>query len=207
MTSAGRQSERPDATRSNRKALPFLVVASAYILAHGLTAMLVTPLQSHVLPGVTPFASLLYLPHGVRVLAAWLMGRASFVPLCVGAFLSEALFTPSGISSVSDPTIIVSIIVGAGSAILSFELMALAGQRLYACERAGTRWPKLFIVGVMASVINSAAQSVVFSGLVLPHHFFAVLSVYALGDVLGLAVTALVLMLCFRWLRLWSGRR
>ena len=48
-------------------------VAGAYILAHGLTALVVTPMQARLLPDVTMFASLVYLPHGVRVLSAWLM--------------------------------------------------------------------------------------------------------------------------------------
>jgi len=81
----------------------FGVTVVAYILAHGLTAMLITPLQARLLPDVTSFASLLYLPHGVRVLATWLLGRVAILPLCVGAFLSEWMFAGAGIGSVTRP--------------------------------------------------------------------------------------------------------
>ncbi len=181
------------------------VVALAYILAHGLTAHLVTPLQSRLLPDVTAFASLVYLPHGVRVLSTWLIGRIAFFPLCLGAFLSEALFTPAEVSVATDPVILVSIMVGAASALLAFEAMRVAGRRLYATEHRCLHWKWLLLVGALASVINSLGQSLVFSGEVLPDHSVAVLAAYAVGDLFGLVVTTLVLMLVFRWIRVFSA--
>ena len=41
----------------------FLLVVLAYVLCHGLTAMVVTPIQSVFLPEMTVFASLIYLPR------------------------------------------------------------------------------------------------------------------------------------------------
>ena len=61
----------------------FGIVIVAYMLAHGLTAWLITPVQALLLPDVTAFASLVYLPHGVRVLATWLLGPIAFVPLAL----------------------------------------------------------------------------------------------------------------------------
>lgn len=66
----------------------FSVVILAYVLAHGLTALLITPMQSRLMPELTIFASLAYLPHGVRVLSTWLLGKRAFLPLFLGAFLS-----------------------------------------------------------------------------------------------------------------------
>ncbi|NDW01627.1 hypothetical protein [Yangia sp. PrR002] len=189
------------------KLLNIAVVALAYILAHGLTAVLITPLQSRVLPDITAFASLVYLPHGVRVLSTWLMGRIAFVPLCIGAFLSEALFTPADISSATDPVILLSIAIGAASALLAFEALARAGYRLYARQQREIHWKWLLLAGTLASVINSVGQSLVFSGYMLPNHSFAVLAVYALGDLIGLIVTTFALMLIFRWLRIVGAKR
>ncbi|WP_353475769.1 hypothetical protein PVT71_22575 (plasmid) [Salipiger sp. H15] len=182
------------------------VVILAYVLAHGLTAVLITPLQARILPDVTAFASLIYLPHGVRVLSTWLMGKLAFVPLCIGAFLSEALFTPAEVSRATDPVILLSIAVGAASAILAFEGLALFGHRIYAGQNARIHWTWLLVAGALASVINSVAQSLVFSGTILPGHSFPVLVVYGIGDLVGLVATTLALMLVFRWVRLLSGR-
>ncbi|MBE9636226.1 hypothetical protein IQ782_05175 [Salipiger pacificus] len=182
------------------------IVAVAYVLAHGLTALLITPLQARLLPDVTAFASLMYLPHGVRVLSTWLMGRLSVIPLGLGAFLSEVLFTPVEVSSATDPVILLSIAVGGVSALLAFELMGLVGHRIYAGQNKRIHWKWLLLAGMLASVFNSLGQSLVFSGKVLPDHAIAVLAVYAVGDLVGLVATTLVLMFVFRWIRVFLAR-
>ncbi len=179
----------------------FLVISVAYILAHGLTAWLITPLQSRMMPEITAYASLLYLPHGVRVLSTWLMGARAFPPLCLGAFLAELMFTPPEVSHATDPVILLSIAVGAASALLAFEVMRACGYRLYAGQNVRIHWKWLLLVGVLASVINSVGQAMVFSGSFLPGMPIGVLVTYAVGDLAGLIATTLVLMLVFRWMR------
>lgn len=182
-----------------------LFVVIAYVLAHGLTAFLITPVQSRILPDITAFASLVYLPHGVRVLATWLMGWSAVPALFVGGFLSEVLFTPDGITNVQSPVMLASIIVGAISAVLAFEVMRFLGHRLYAGQTPRIHWKWLLLVGVIASILNSIGQSIVFSAEILTGHALAVLAAYAVGDLVGLSVTTLILMMVFRWMRL-SGR-
>ncbi|MBL3701206.1 hypothetical protein GI582_00725 [Sulfitobacter sp. BDSS02] len=180
----------------------WFVIVVAYVLAHGLTAMLITPLQSRFIPEITVFASLVYLPHGVRVLSTWLAGRMAFLPLFFGAFLAELLFTPADVSRVTDPVILVSLVVGASSALLAFELLRLLGYNLYAGRKLRIHWKWLLLVGMLASVINSIGQSLLFAGLILPERVFAVVMTYAIGDLIGLIVTTFVLMFFFRWIRL-----
>ncbi|WP_417720058.1 hypothetical protein [Salipiger sp.] len=182
------------------------VVVVAYILAHGLTALLVTPIQSRFLPEITAFASLVYLPHGVRVLTTWLLGRVAVVPIYLGAFLSEAIFTPGGFGTATQPVILVSILVGASSSLVAFEGMKLAGVNLYAGQSRRIHWSWLLFVGVLASLINSVGQVIVFSAAVHPEHYLAVLSICAVGDLIGLVITTLILMLLFRWMRQSPGR-
>ncbi|MCA0920452.1 hypothetical protein [Pseudooceanicola nanhaiensis] len=184
----------------------FAVVGVAYILAHGLTAFLITPVQMRLLPEITSFASLIYLPHGVRVLSTWLLGRIAFIPLAMGAFLSELLFTPAEFSTAWEPHILLSIAVGAASSIVAFEVLRLAGRNLYAGQSYRVHWTWLLVVGGLASVLNSIGQAVVFSGSLLSGQFAGVLLVYALGDLCGLVVTTLALMLVFRRMRLGSSR-
>ena len=65
-------------------------------------------------------------------------------------------------------------------------------------------WKVLLAIGALASVLNSVAQSVVFSGFILPESYLTVAAVYALGDVAGLFACLFALMLTFRWIRLWK---
>ncbi len=179
----------------------FLVVILAYLLAHGVTAWLVTPVQAAYMPEITVYASLVYLPHGVRVLAAWLLGWIAIVPLAIGAFLSEFLFTSHDLAHVTDPVLLLSIAVGAVSAPLAFGVMRLARPDKRPDGRPNVHWTWLLLAGAIASVLNSVGQSMVFSGSLLPGLPLSVTVVYGVGDLIGLIVTTLALMLLFRAMR------
>jgi hypothetical protein len=182
----------------------FLVITAAYILCHGLTALVVTPIQELFLTDVTVFASLVYLPHGVRVLATWLWGWRAFFPLSLGACLAQVIFTPVDTQDVIRESVLSSVTVGALSALLAFEIMRLLGRNLYADENREMNWKHLVFVGAVASVINSAGQTYVFSGVILPDHAMPVFATYAVGDLIGLFVSMLALMMTFRWIRLFT---
>ncbi|WP_323784396.1 hypothetical protein [Leisingera sp.] len=185
----------------------FAVITAAYIICHGLTAWAVTPVQQLFLPEITVFASLIYLPHGVRVLSVWLLGWKAVPPLAAGAVLSELIFTPGTVLPVGEPVLWQSIAVGAFSAYAAFEIAWLFGWTLYAGQTRRIAWTGLLAVGGLASVINSLGQSVVFSGLIFPGGQLPVMAVYAAGDLIGLAVCMIALMLIFRWLRLAGAGR
>jgi len=181
-----------------------LIIAGAYILCHGITALLVTPVQHLFASHATVFASLLYLPHGVRVLAAWFLGWRAFPALVVGAVASEVLFTPAEVFSTLQPVMLASITVGAMSAPLAFSLAGAFGRNLHAGEGGLPDWKWLLAIGALASVLNSVGQSLVFSGFILPESFVTVAAIYAIGDMTGLFACMWALMLIFRWIRLSS---
>ncbi|WP_109464918.1 hypothetical protein [Albibacillus kandeliae] len=180
----------------------FFIIFFVYVLCHGVTALLVTPVQQMFLSEVTAFASLVYLPHGVRVLSTWLVGWRALFPLAAGAMISELAFTSADLREVMQPVILLSIAVGAVSAWLAFLLIDLFRRGgVNADQRINWKW--LIVVGAIASVINSVGQSLVFSGLILPDHLLAVLVTYAIGDLIGLVVCMVAAMLIFRWVRLY----
>lgn len=179
----------------------FLIVMVTYIVCHGATALIVTPIQEYFISEVTVFASLMYLPHGVRVLATWLLGWKAIVPLFLGSYISEILFTPDHVRAIIEPVVLVSISVGAVSALAGFALVKLFGRNIKASEKPTIVWKWLLLVGAVASVFNSLGQSIVFSGLIVPQDVFAVFATYAAGDLIGLLVTMVALLLIFRWIR------
>lgn len=176
---------------------------AAYVLSHGITALLITPLQERVVPEITVFASLVYLPHGVRVLSTWLCGWRAVLPLLIGSVIADFLFTPVEIRDLLHTVIIQSWLIGVLCAPLAFELLRRLGAP--ADPRALT-WRWLLVAGIVASVINSLGQTYVFSGLMKASEVIPVVLLYALGDVVGLAVAALALMAIFRWMRVGFGR-
>lgn len=180
----------------------FFIIVLSYVFCHGLTALLVTPIQQEFLAEITIFASLVYLPHGVRVLATWLWGWKAFFPLAVGGGISELIFTPTQVHDLMRDSLPLSVGVGAASALLAFEATRLLGRNLYASKSNRINWKGLLIIGAVASIINSVLQSFVYSGIILPERAAVVLMTYAVGDLIGLFVSTVALMMIFRWVRL-----
>lgn len=185
----------------------FLIVMITYIVCHGVTALIVTPIQEHFISQVTVFASLMYLPHGVRVLATWLLGWKAIVPLFLGSYISNLLFTPVYVRAITDPVVLLSIAVGAVSAFFGFALVNLFWRNIKAGKRRKMDWKWLLVVGAIASVFNSVGQSIIYSGLIVPKEAFSVFATYAAGDIIGLLVTMFALLFIFRWIRLFAEAR
>ena len=182
----------------------FLLVVLAYVLCHGLTAMVVTPIQSVFLPEMTVFASLIYLPHGVRVLATWAYGWKAIPALILGVSLSALIFSPSEDINFLEPALLEGILVGSASAYIAFELMRLAGFDFYFGRSRKLQWKGMIAVGALSSVINSFGQTLVYSGLIDLEKVIGVWAIYATGDLIGLIVCMVVLMLVFRWNRIFG---
>ena len=182
----------------------FLVITAAYVFCHGLTALVVTPIQEKFLSDITIFASLVYLPHGVRVLATWLWGWKAFLPLCLGTWISAFLFNPADVHQLLQENLVYSVAAGSASALIAFEFMRLLGRNLYADQSREMNWRCLLMIGAVASLVNSIGNSIVYSGVILPDDALYVFVTYAVGDVIGLFVSMLGLMMIFRWIRLYQ---
>lgn len=182
----------------------FLIVVLGYVFCHGVTAFVVTPVQSSVFPEYTVFASLVYLPHGVRVLAIWAFGWRAIPALVVGLSVSAWLFTPSNELDILEPALLEGILVGALCAFLAFELVRRFGYDYYFGSSRNLSWRGMILIGAISSIINSVGQTLVFSGVVGLNELPALMIFYAVGDLVGLIICMVVLMFCFRWMR-WLG--
>ncbi len=187
---------------SDQPALRFAIVtvllAAVYIVAHGATAFVVEPIQSRLFEDVTVFASLLYLPHGVRVISTWIWRWQAIPGLILGALIAELLFTDASIVAMLEPVLLESILVGALSAYIAFEALRLAGEDIYAGRNLRLQWTHLLVIGIVSSLVNSIGQSIVFGGFVMPDDAFLVVLFYAIGDIFGLLAVMLLAVLAFR---------
>lgn len=178
-----------------------LAIALAYVLAYGLVAKIATPIQGIFLPEITTYASLVFLPHGVRILATMYFGWKAIAPLLLGSAVSSYLFGPATVPEISTLTVAISHLVGAVCALVSFEVFRVFAKDHYYAPNRQTHWKQLVYVGILASVLNSAGQVFVYSDYIDPVAFSRVASTYAFGDTLGLIASMLCLMLLFRWAR------
>jgi hypothetical protein len=175
--------------------LPVIVVSVGYVFAFAVTELTITPLQAQFLPEVTRTASLVFLPHGVRVLTAWLYGWRSIPLLAPSSFATGIYYF--GIQRFT-VDVVLATFTGIIAAALAFSLFARLGydHRFNAEEK--TNWRDVLLVGAVASIVNSIGTSFLFGS------DLHTTSVRLLGDFIGLVACMLLLMYVFRMVRHYS---
>ena len=170
----------------------FLIVSVAFVVASSLTLGFVFPLQSMLISGSTLEIGLLFLPHGVRVLAFYFFGWRAIFYLMPSSYLFFALSNHAG-SELQIMSPIVSMI----ACYLGYRLATLLPM-FESRSFKPDLWKFLIIAGATSSFANGIALSA------LQHQGAELLSVmgYLIGDISGLIVCFLILMYAFRFARL-----
>ncbi|MCV6824773.1 MULTISPECIES: hypothetical protein [Halocynthiibacter] len=185
-----------------KSAAPFLLIIILYIFAHGIVALVIAPIQAIYFPEITVFACFLYLPHGIRVLAALFYGWPSVIALFAGNIIAACVFSTDPQNLLLDGLVFATAFAASLTGVLAFEFMRLFGMNLYAGRGTPINWKLILVVGAISSVINSVFQSLLLSGVIIPGDGLLVFFAVFIGDILGVAVLMFVLMLGFRWYRM-----
>jgi len=135
--------------------------------------------------------SLLYLPHALRVLAAWLIGPRVIFALIPASFM-VSLGSQADIGALTQADIIIPL-VGALCAPLAFELMRIVRIDVYPKEDGVISWRTLIFAGFLSSILNSFFSTFFMEGRFLVEDTFDILTRFIVGDVMGLVLTMLFL--------------
>lgn len=168
------------------------IVSGLHLVAFFVTFNILMPIQGLFFPEFASFASLLYLPHGVRILAAWLLGWRATVALLPGVFISFSLMIGMG---VFEPSRLFAVVVAITAAPATFHLLYYFGWDFAPRADRTPCWPCIMGVGVIVSIIISLLTNLSFGSN--PADYFA----YLIGDVAGLFFLMLILMFTFRRMR------
>jgi hypothetical protein len=170
----------------------FAVIFIAFVLAYALVDFVVEPIQHQFLSGSVMAGSLLFIPHGIRVLAVWLCGARALLPLIAAEFLGGIfLWQPD----VGLDVLFGSSMVGGLGVYLTFEVFRLAGieMRPDGKDSALTNWKSLILIASIASVFNSIGKQIFFGGLVPLTDEVLILAMFWIGDTLGTFACLLLL--------------
>ena len=170
------------------RAIVFCIPSLAFLIGLLLTTHLVQPVQDWAL-GVEIFGSLLFFPHAVRVLTAWLYGWKSIFLLTPGVILGHYMLL--GLPGFTNAAAI-GIIAGLVIVPLTFDCFKRCGFDFFATAMKVPKFIPVFLVGSFASVFNAG----IFYGLT-GGQTFAML-IFVIGDIVGLFVVCLFLMLIMR---------
>ena len=176
-------------------AVETVVASTAYILAFFLTFGALMPVQQLFFADFYSSASLLFLPHGVRVLSAWFLGWRSVFALLPGVFFTYVYL---GGSNVFLPSRMAGIAIAVLTAPLVFELIARFWRDLRPAPGVEPCWPCVMGAGILSAIIGGILTNMAFGSP--PLDYFA----FFIGDVAGLFFLMLILMLIFRHLRIKS---
>lgn len=141
----------------------------------------------------------IFIPHGVRVVAIYLLRERAILPLLVSHFLLYDLFANMPPTWAYVPLAL----IGTLSAWLSFELLRwahtsayyISDQPKYRINRTG---PPL-LAGILAAIINGLLSFAILFNSDVKYGEIELLLGYIFGDILGL----LVLLVLFFSLRYW----
>ena len=186
------------------KITPFIIAFGCYLALHFLQFFVIFPLEAKYGSNVTWLASLFFFPHLVRVLAVWMLGPLAFFALLPADIIIHLVLHPD--RQLTDLQMLVPL-VGSGCAIIAFELFKLAGMNFYMTATNISNWRPLLLIGAFASVINAIGTSLLYRGLILPNDSLLLLGNYIIGDLLGLFIGLLVLMVLMRLLRFNTARK
>lgn len=165
-----------------------IFVTVCYALAMVVTFHLLMPVQMALFPEYESYASLFYLPHTVRVLAAWWFGWLS-VPLLLPGVTLEVYHLYGTGASAKDLFVAAFTVVGPA---LSFWGLARLGFDARARRGNKTRWPDLVAVGAFASVVGIIGPGLVYG------NGFVTLAAFFLGDITGMLLVFLPAQILFR---------
>ena len=150
----------------------------------------------------TPYALLIFLPAGLRLITTWYFGARAIVPLLAGGLVTLWWYG----HPVPDAALAQSMI-GATAAFVSFELFRLCGFNLYASAAAQTEqliqphWRNLYLVGLFASMINGLLSGVLFHAHIDAADFIPLVLMYIAGDMIGILVVLVALMAAMRMVK------
>ena len=175
------------------------IVMLLHVSAFIIQTTLILPFEVAAAGHIGSLASVLFLPHAVRVLSVWLLGPKAFFALFPASLFVSCLFLRHDY----DPgTLFLIALWGSASTVIAFEFLRLMNLDIYPKSAACINWRSLVFAGCLASFFNSVGGTYLKSKGLAPAEIFEVLGRYLIGDIGGLLFCLIVLMLILRYLRL-----
>ena len=174
-------------------------MSSAYIVCYTLVGGLVLPLQTVLFPVFTKSISLLFLPHGVRILSAHYFGWKSIPLLLPASYFMWYLSVHASNIPIHPTQPLISIL----ACILGYKI-ALSIYFIFEHFCGKQKWKILIFGGVFGSFLNGLGNSFFYCEGCAPT-FSHYIETYMLGDILGQLALMLLLMYLLKWIRLFKA--
>jgi len=175
-------------------AIEIFAVSAAYIVLFTLTFSVIMPAQSVLFAFLPMNISLLFLPHGVRILAIYLYGWRAVLyllpaHLATWAYLYFYLGSEQSISS------------GGVSILASLMAMLIVFQKVQGVTSVAKKddWKRILIAGAVASLLNGLGHATLYGDVSsLKVDWIIITLGFMIGDVSGLFFLMVIMIYVFR---------
>jgi hypothetical protein len=177
----------------------------AFIIAFLLHKYLLYPIENYIFSAedeIVEHASLLYLPHAIRIIAYYVIGPIALLPIFLSQCFTNLLFNNAGLTETVNLSFLSTFAIFAG-----FYLYGLIKQGNLFNINATVDWKKIIIVGFLVSIFNSTLSSLYIhyfehsAGKFHVYLNFKYLTGDMIGLVLGMFVFIMVLHIFKYWVR------
>jgi hypothetical protein len=170
----------------------FVLIFLTYLGLVTVQYLVIMPIEAMMVEQNATLVSLLYLPHAVRVLGAWMVGPKSTLAL-IPASICGYFFAMLPETGVFTPADFIIPMIGALCAPVAFELMRFVRIDVYPKSTGVISWRTLVFAGLLSSIINSFFSTLFLEGRFPIEDTFDVLTRFVIGDVTGLVVMLFLL--------------
>ena len=151
---------------------------------------LILPIEIYFVGNMSLIGSLIFLPHAVRVLSAWLLGPKSLFALVPAELLMHQFYASTEYQQ--GFTFLIPLF-SSFSAVFAFELMRLMKLDVYPKMEGIIGWRSVMFAGALASVFNSISGAYLKGEAYSPTEVFDVIARHFVGDVIGLLLAIILL--------------
>ena len=165
----------------------FVLIFLIYLGLLKVQHLVIMPIETMMVERNSAVASLLFLPHAVRVLGAWMVGPKSILAL-IPASICGHFFALRADIGVYTPADFIIPMIGALCAPVAFELMRFVRIDVYPKSTGVISWRTLVFAGLLSSIVNSFFSTLFLEGRFPVEDTFDVLTRFVIGDVMGLVI-------------------
>lgn len=176
-----------------------VLISGFYTLMFFAVNRIIYPLQEIIAPETAPYAALIFLPHGVRVIATWLYREKAILPLLLAhLILYRLLYWNAG-----DPALnMVAVLSGTLCVFITMQLFTVSRIDISLSNMTISHWRSLILLGFVSSIFNTAGNMMAVGDVMGSDMHLKVIATFIIGDTLGTAGCLLLLMMGFRLHRL-----
>ena len=175
----------------------------AFIIAFLLHKYLLYPIENYIFSAedeIVEHASLLYLPHAIRIIAYYVIGPIALLPIFLSQCFTNLLFNNAGLTETVNLSFLSTFAIFAG-----FYLYGLIKQGNLFNINATVDWKKIIIVGFLVSIFNSSLSSFYINYF---EHSASEFQLYLnfrylTGDILGLVLGMFIFIMALHFFKYW----